>query len=60
VKEPRTVKRMLDVFEEDWAKTDLSVKEAKEAKKEAKEAARESKEQKKTSTDAPVSAAADR
>jgi phosphatidylserine/phosphatidylglycerophosphate/cardiolipin synthase-like enzyme len=37
VKEPKTVKRMLEVFESDWAKTDLAAKEAKEAKKEIKE-----------------------
>jgi len=68
VKEPKTVKRMMEVFEEDWAKTDAAQKQAKEAKKEAKEAARENakeaarenKDQKKSSTDEPVSAAADR
>ncbi|HYS24560.1 MAG TPA: phospholipase D-like domain-containing protein [Vicinamibacterales bacterium] len=37
VKEPKTVKRMLDVFEGDWARTDLAAKEAKEAKREIKE-----------------------
>jgi phosphatidylserine/phosphatidylglycerophosphate/cardiolipin synthase-like enzyme len=37
VKEPKTVKRLLDTFEADWAKTDLGAKEAKEAKKEEKE-----------------------
>ena len=37
VKEPKTVKRMLDTFEGDWAKTDLAAKEAKELKKELKE-----------------------
>jgi phosphatidylserine/phosphatidylglycerophosphate/cardiolipin synthase-like enzyme len=37
VKEPKTVKRLLETFEADWAKTDLSAKEAKEAKKEEKE-----------------------
>jgi phosphatidylserine/phosphatidylglycerophosphate/cardiolipin synthase-like enzyme len=37
LKEPKTVKRMLDVFESDWARTDLSAKEAKEAKREIKE-----------------------
>lgn len=37
VKEPKTVKRLLEVFEEDWAKTDLAAKEAKEAKKGSKE-----------------------
>jgi phosphatidylserine/phosphatidylglycerophosphate/cardiolipin synthase-like enzyme len=36
VKEPKTVKRMLEVFEEDWSKTDLAAKEAKEVKKEIK------------------------
>jgi phosphatidylserine/phosphatidylglycerophosphate/cardiolipin synthase-like enzyme len=36
-KEPKTVKRMLDVFESDWARTDLAAKEAKEAKREIKE-----------------------
>jgi phosphatidylserine/phosphatidylglycerophosphate/cardiolipin synthase-like enzyme len=37
LKEPKTVKRMLDVFESDWARTDLAAKEAKEAKREIKE-----------------------
>ena len=37
VKEPKTVRRLLDVFEEDWSKTDLAAKEAKEGKKEIKE-----------------------
>ena len=37
VKESKTVKRMLEVFEEDWSKTDLAAKEAKEVKKEIKE-----------------------
>jgi cardiolipin synthase len=47
VKEPKTVKRLLDTFEADWAKTDLGAKEAKEAKaKEAKEAKKEEKEKK--------------
>jgi len=36
VKEPKTVKRLLETFEADWAKTDLRAKEAKEAKKEEK------------------------
>ncbi len=36
VKEPKTVKRMVEVFEADWSKTDLAAKEAKEAKKEEK------------------------
>jgi phosphatidylserine/phosphatidylglycerophosphate/cardiolipin synthase-like enzyme len=37
VKEPKTVKRLLETFEADWAKTDLAAKEAKEAKKEEKQ-----------------------
>jgi phosphatidylserine/phosphatidylglycerophosphate/cardiolipin synthase-like enzyme len=37
VKEPKTVKRLLETFEADWAKTDLGAKEAKEAKKEEKQ-----------------------
>jgi phosphatidylserine/phosphatidylglycerophosphate/cardiolipin synthase-like enzyme len=37
VKELKTVKRLLEVFEEDWSKTDLAAKEAKEVKKEIKE-----------------------
>ena len=37
VKEPKTVKRLLETFEADWAKTDLGAKEAKETKKEEKE-----------------------
>ena len=36
VKEAKTVKRLVEVFETDWAKTDLAAKEAKEAKKEEK------------------------
>ena len=36
VKEPKTVKQLVEVFETDWAKTDLAAKEAKEAKKEEK------------------------
>jgi cardiolipin synthase len=36
VKEPKTVKRLVEVFEGDWARTDLAAKEAKEAKKEEK------------------------
>jgi cardiolipin synthase len=36
VKEPKTVKRLVEVFESDWARTDLAAKEAKEAKKEEK------------------------
>jgi phosphatidylserine/phosphatidylglycerophosphate/cardiolipin synthase-like enzyme len=53
VKEPKAVKRMIEVFEEDWSKTDLGQKEAKEAKK-------ESKEQRKASADQLVAAVADR
>ena len=56
VKEPKTVKRMVDVFEQDWAETDIGQKELKEAKKEAKEAI---KEQKKSSAEQPVAAVAD-
>jgi phosphatidylserine/phosphatidylglycerophosphate/cardiolipin synthase-like enzyme len=37
VKEPKTVKQLVEVFESDWSKTDLAAKEAKEAKKEIKE-----------------------
>jgi cardiolipin synthase len=37
VKDSKSVKRMLEVFEEDWAKTDLAAREAKEVKKEIKE-----------------------
>ena len=36
VKEPKTVKRLLETFEADWAKTELGAKEAKAAKKEEK------------------------
>ena len=36
VKEPKTVKQLLETFEADWAKTDLGAKAAKEAKKEEK------------------------
>jgi phosphatidylserine/phosphatidylglycerophosphate/cardiolipin synthase-like enzyme len=38
VKEPKTVKQLVEVFESDWSKTDLAAKEAKEAKKELKKA----------------------
>jgi phosphatidylserine/phosphatidylglycerophosphate/cardiolipin synthase-like enzyme len=41
VKEPKTVKRLLDTFEIDWTKTDLGAKEAKEAKKEEKKERKE-------------------
>ena len=37
VKEPGTIRELVEVFEGDWAKTDLGAKEAKEAKKEIKE-----------------------
>ena len=37
MKDPNTVKRMLEVFEDDWSRTDLAAKEAKEAKREIKE-----------------------
>ncbi len=37
VKEPKTVREMAEVFEGDWAKTDLAAKEAKETKREIKE-----------------------
>jgi phosphatidylserine/phosphatidylglycerophosphate/cardiolipin synthase-like enzyme len=47
VKESKTVKRLLDVFEEDWSKTDLAAREAKEVKKEVKEQKKEEKELKK-------------
>ncbi len=36
VKEPKTVKRLLETFEADWLKTDLGAKEVKVAKKEEK------------------------
>jgi len=36
VKEPKTVRRLLETFEADWAKTELGVKEAKDARKEEK------------------------
>jgi phosphatidylserine/phosphatidylglycerophosphate/cardiolipin synthase-like enzyme len=41
VKEPKTVKQLVEVFESDWSKTDLAAKEAKEAKKEMKKAEEE-------------------
>jgi phosphatidylserine/phosphatidylglycerophosphate/cardiolipin synthase-like enzyme len=37
VREAKTVKRMVELFEEDWSKTDLAAREAKEIKKEVKE-----------------------
>jgi hypothetical protein len=37
VKEPKTVKRLLETFDADWAKTELGAKEAKVAKKEEKQ-----------------------
>ena len=45
VKEPKTVKHLIEVFETDWAKTDLAAKEAKEAKKEEKKEEKEKKEE---------------
>jgi phosphatidylserine/phosphatidylglycerophosphate/cardiolipin synthase-like enzyme len=47
VKEPKIVKRMAEIFEEDWAKTDLAAKEAKDGKKELKEERKELKEERK-------------
>jgi len=38
VKESKTVKQLVEVFEIDWSMTDLAAKEAKEAKKEIKKA----------------------
>ena len=47
VKESKTVKRMLEAFEEDWSKTDLSAKEERaREEKEEKEAKKEAKEKK--------------
>jgi phosphatidylserine/phosphatidylglycerophosphate/cardiolipin synthase-like enzyme len=37
VREPKTVKQLVEIFESDWSKTDLAAKETKEAKKEIKE-----------------------
>jgi len=45
VKEPKTVKRLVEVFEEDWAQTGLAAKEAKELKKELKEKEKEKEEE---------------
>jgi cardiolipin synthase len=45
VKEPKTVREMAEVFEGDWAKTDLAAKEAKETKKEEKKEEKERKEE---------------
>jgi cardiolipin synthase len=47
VKESKAVKRLLEVFEEDWSKTDMSAREAKGAKKEEKEAIKEEKKEEK-------------
>jgi cardiolipin synthase len=47
VKESKAVKRMLEVFEDDWSKTDMAAKEAKDAKKEVKEAIKEEKKEEK-------------
>jgi phosphatidylserine/phosphatidylglycerophosphate/cardiolipin synthase-like enzyme len=38
VKDPKVVKRLQEVFEEDWAKTDLGKKEQKQFQKELKQA----------------------
>jgi hypothetical protein len=46
---------MLEVFEEDWAKTDLAAREARDVKKEIKE---EKKEEKRASKAAEVTEAA--
>jgi phosphatidylserine/phosphatidylglycerophosphate/cardiolipin synthase-like enzyme len=45
VKEPKTIREMIEVFEGDWAKTDLAAKEAKEAKKEEKKEEKEKKDE---------------
>ena len=45
---------LADVFEEDWAKTDLGVKEAKEVKREAKDEKREAKEAKESKKEAEI------
>jgi phosphatidylserine/phosphatidylglycerophosphate/cardiolipin synthase-like enzyme len=39
VRDPKVVKRMQDVFEEDWAKTEIGKKEQKHFEKEQKHAA---------------------
>ena len=36
IKEPKTVKRLIEVFEEDWVKTDLGHKEIKNGKKDVR------------------------
>ncbi len=55
VKDAKAVKRLLEVFEEDWAKTDLAAREAKDVKKEIKE---EKKEEKRAAKAAEVPEAA--
>jgi phosphatidylserine/phosphatidylglycerophosphate/cardiolipin synthase-like enzyme len=47
VKHPRVVKRIVEIFEADWAATEAGKKERKEEKKEAKKEAKEIKEEKK-------------
>jgi cardiolipin synthase A/B len=46
VKHPRVVKRIVEIFEADWAATEAGKKEKKEEKKEAKKEAKEEKEAK--------------
>jgi len=60
VKEAKTVRRIVEVFEEDWSRTDLAAREAKEMKKEEKEAKKEIKEQKKLAAQSDVAEVAAR
>jgi phosphatidylserine/phosphatidylglycerophosphate/cardiolipin synthase-like enzyme len=50
VKEPKTVREMAEVFEGDWAKTDLGAREAKGAKKEEKEKEKEKEKERELQT----------
>jgi phosphatidylserine/phosphatidylglycerophosphate/cardiolipin synthase-like enzyme len=50
VKEPKTVREMAEVFEGDWAKTDLGAREAKGAKKGEKEKEKEKEKERELQT----------
>jgi phosphatidylserine/phosphatidylglycerophosphate/cardiolipin synthase-like enzyme len=50
VKEPKTVREMAEVFEGDWAKTDLGAREAKGAKKEEREKEKEKEKERELQT----------
>jgi phosphatidylserine/phosphatidylglycerophosphate/cardiolipin synthase-like enzyme len=56
VKHPRVVKKIVEIFEADWAATEAGKKEKKEEKKEAKKEAKEEKQAKQAAEDFRASA----